>query len=90
VADDYCWGGSTIFSLANQSLFGDTDYTFNVTASSASTALQFEGFSIAGAWLLDDVSVNPSGVGVPDGGSTVCLLGFALLGLTALRRKLIC
>ena len=30
------------------------------------------------------------GVGVPDGGSTVCLLGFGLLGLTALRRKLSC
>jgi hypothetical protein len=28
------------------------------------------------------------GVGVPDGGSTVSLLGFALLGLAALRRKL--
>jgi hypothetical protein len=28
------------------------------------------------------------GAGVPDGGSTVSLLGFALLGLTALRRKL--
>ena len=30
------------------------------------------------------------GVGVPDGGSTVSLLGCALLGLTALRRKLGC
>jgi hypothetical protein len=60
VADDYSWSGSTIFSLANPSLFGYTEYTFNVTASSASTALQFEGFSIAGAWLLDDVSVNPA------------------------------
>ena len=28
------------------------------------------------------------GVGVPDGGTTVSLLGFALLGLAALRRKL--
>jgi hypothetical protein len=28
--------------------------------------------------------------GVPDGGSTVSLLGFALLGLTALRRKFSC
>jgi hypothetical protein len=27
---------------------------------------------------------------VPDGGSTVSLLGFALLGLAALRRKLSC
>jgi len=30
------------------------------------------------------------GAGVPDGGSTVSLLGFALLGLAALRRKLGC
>jgi len=28
--------------------------------------------------------------GIPDGGSTVSLLGFALLGLAALRRKLSC
>ena len=30
------------------------------------------------------------GAGVPDGGSTVSLLGFALVGLAALRRKLGC
>jgi hypothetical protein len=60
VADDYFWSGSTIFSLANPSLFGYTEYTFNVTVSSASAALQFEGFSIAAARLLDDVSVNPA------------------------------
>ena len=30
------------------------------------------------------------GAGVPDGGSTVSLLGCALLGLVALRRKLGC
>jgi hypothetical protein len=30
------------------------------------------------------------GPGVPDGGSTVSLLGVALLGLAALRRKLNC
>jgi hypothetical protein len=30
------------------------------------------------------------GAGVPDGGSTVSLLGFGLLGLAALRRKLSC
>jgi len=30
------------------------------------------------------------GAGVPDGGTTVSLLGFALLGLAALRRKLSC
>jgi hypothetical protein len=30
------------------------------------------------------------GAGVPDGGSTLSLLGFALFGLAALRRKLGC
>jgi hypothetical protein len=30
------------------------------------------------------------GAGVPDGGSTVSLLGFALFGVAALRRKLSC
>jgi protein with PEP-CTERM/exosortase system signal len=29
--------------------------------------------------LFDDVSVTPAGVGVPDAGSTLPLLGFALL-----------
>ena len=29
------------------------------------------------------------GAGVPDGGSTVSLLGFVLLGLAAVRRKLV-
>ncbi len=84
------WGGSTIFSLTNQSSFGYTEYTFTETASTASTALLFNFTTSQGAWHLDDVSVNPAGVGVPDGGTTVSLLGCALLGLVALRRKLGC
>ena len=40
-------------------------------------------------WFVDDVSVTPTGT-VPDGGSTVSLLGCALLGLAAVRRKLGC
>jgi VPDSG-CTERM motif len=40
---------------------------------------------------FDDLEYNLLGPnGVPDGGSTVSLLSFALLGLTALRRKLRC
>ena len=35
-------------------------------------------------------TLHIGGAGVPDGGSTVSLLGCALLGLTALRRKLGC
>jgi hypothetical protein len=72
------WGGSTIFSLTNAMSFGYTEYMFNVTASSATTALQFQEteFGPVGDFLLDDVSVNLAGA-VPDGGSTVSLLSFA-------------
>ena len=82
------WGGSTVFSHVFTSLSGYTEYTFNVTASNASTALRF---SFRGRnQFLDDISVEPAGVGVPDGGSTVSLLGCALLGVAVLRRKLRC
>ena len=61
--------------------------------SSLTTALQFQ-FSdpniTSNTYYLDDISVNPVGVGVPDGGSTVSLLGCALLGVAVLRRKLSC
>ena len=86
------WGGTNLTSLTDVSNFGYTKYTFNVTASTATTALQFR-FSHdfnAGGFLLDDVSVHPAGVGVPDAGSTLPPLGFASLGLVALRRKLRC
>jgi VPDSG-CTERM motif len=83
------WGGSTIFSLQDQSgPMGYTEYTFTETASTASTLLHFGFVEAEGGWFLDDVSVNPAGVGVPDAGSTLPLLGFASLGLVALRRKL--
>ena len=54
------------------------------------TALEFQFSSgtVFAKVFLDDVSINPAGV--PDGGSTVSLLGCALLGVTVLRRKLRC
>ena len=81
------WGGSTIFTEPAQPL-GYTEFTFTETASSASTALQFLGIGSSTNWLLDDVSVEVATV--PDGGTTVSLLGCALIGLAALRRKLGC
>jgi hypothetical protein len=85
------WGGSTIFNYVFPSggSFGYTEYTFNVNALSAATPLQFQFNSIFGnLFYLDDISVTPANV--PDGGSTVALLGFALLGVVVLRRKLCC
>jgi hypothetical protein len=86
------WGGSTVFShLFPLGLHGYTEYTFTVNALSPTTALQFQ-FSnpliTSNTIYLDDVSVNlPS---VPDAGSTLPLLGFVLLGVAVLRRKLRC
>ncbi len=86
------WGGTTLTSLTDASNFGYTEYRFNITALSGTTPLRFQ-FSHdlnAGEFLLDDISVNPAGEGVPDTGSTLPLLSFASLGLIALRRKLRC
>jgi hypothetical protein len=82
------WDGATIFSLTSHPFqFGYTEYMFNVTASTSSTNLSFIfGTDASTAWFLDDVSVNA--VGVPDGGSTVMLLGAALGALGMVRRFL--
>jgi chitinase len=60
--------------------------TLNVEAPSTLTELSFGGFNPQLFDFLDDVSVTA----VPDAGSTLPLLGFASLGLAALRRKLSC
>jgi hypothetical protein len=60
--------------------------TFTLQATGDMTTLEFDGRNQPWFDYLDDVSV----VGVPDGGSTVSLLGCALLGVAVLRRKLRC
>lgn len=70
--------------------FGYTEYTFTVDALSPVTQLQFNFSSIFGnVFYLDDISVTGA-AGVPDGASTVSLLGLALFGVAVLRRKLRC
>ena len=92
VSVNVVWGGTSIFSQSFASSSPYTEHTFTVTTSSAMTALEFQSSIIgppgSAALLLDDVSVTPAGV--PDAGSTLPLLGFASLGLVALRRKLRC
>ena len=60
--------------------------TFTLQATGAFTTLEFDGRNRPWYDYLDDVSV----VGVPDAGSTLPLLSFALLGVAVLRRKLGC
>ena len=82
---DVYWGGALELALTRTSDFDYTEYMFTVTGSqSATTTLEFDTTETSGQFFLDDVSVNS----VPDAGSTLPLLGFASLGLVALRRKL--
>jgi hypothetical protein len=79
------WNGSTFSHVFGAGTQPYTEFTFNVTAANASTDLTFV---LSNHIFLDDISVTP--VGVPDGGSTVSLLSFALLGVAVLRQKLRC
>ena len=80
------WNGASIASATNPGPSGYTQFTFNnLLATGALTSLEFEFRQDPAYFELDDISVN-----VPDGGSTVALLGFALAGLGILRRKLGC
>jgi VPDSG-CTERM motif len=84
------FGGTTIYAhLFN----GSTNYfevSTTATAAGGNTTLSFFGnfVGVGGRVLIDDISVEP--VGVPDAGTTVSLLGCALLGLAAVRRRLGC
>jgi hypothetical protein len=86
---DVTFDNTSIFNHLFSSGFGYTEFTFSVTASNTVTFLEFI-FNNGPGIYLDDISVEPAGVGVPDGGATVSLLGCALLGLAALRRRLGC
>ena len=69
------------------------EYSVDFTATTNNAILSFSGEVERGGHafqLLDDISVEPAGVGVPDGGSTVSLLGCTLFGVAALRRRLSC
>jgi hypothetical protein len=61
-------------------------YSTTVTASAGNNTISLVGTGIQDTYgaIVDDVQLN----GVPDGGMTVALLGCALAGLGALRRKL--
>ena|ERR1700678_1016145 len=68
-----------------------TEISFNAVAAGPSTTLAFYGNNNPAFVGVADVNVTDMGVvthGVPDAGSTIGLLGAALLGLNGLRRKL--
>jgi len=81
------WNGTEILTLTNPNSFGYTHHQFVVTATAASTPIQFSFRNDLSFFELDDVNVSEVR-SVPDGGTTSTLLGMAMLGLAVARRKL--
>jgi len=83
------FGGTTLTSSTNLSAFPYTQFSFNVTATSALTALVFGVGEEHGSFFLDDVSVNPTGVAAVPLPATFPLFatGLGALGLLGWRRK---
>jgi hypothetical protein len=80
------FGGSLVGTvLADLSATGKLDYTVTLQGNSSATLL---GASLT-ADVTDALTGNPIGNAVPDGGSTLTLLGCAMLGLGWLRKRLI-
>ncbi|HUB11098.1 MAG TPA: PEP-CTERM sorting domain-containing protein [Acetobacteraceae bacterium] len=79
------FGGSQLLSLVNAPAFGYTLESYTVQATSSSTALSFEGREQTSWYALDNVDVEAS-AGVPEP-ATLALLGTALTGIGALRRR---
>jgi len=79
------WNGTQVLSLVNEADFGYTEYTFNVTATSSFTTLEFVGREVPSWYDLDNVSVTSA---VPEPTSLLLLgSGLAGIGLAAWRRK---
>jgi hypothetical protein len=80
VPEGYVSGAALSHSMAfNNATFASLGLTPGTYVWSWGTGLPSQNFTLI-----------IGGAGVPDGGSTVSLLGCALLGLAALRRKLGC
>ena len=80
VPDGYVSGAALLSSATwNNATFASLGVTPGTYVWSWGTGLPNQNFTLI-----------IGGAGVPDGGSTVSLLGFGLLGLAALRRKLSC
>ena len=81
------WNGVIIFALDDSPAFSYTLFTFPVTATSASTPLQFGFRHDPSFFLFDDVSVVGAAVAAVPGPSSLLLIGSGLAGLAILWRR---
>jgi hypothetical protein len=81
--------GTPTFPLINVGGFEYTHFSFTAVATDASSQLAIVTQQNPSYWLVDDVSVNAARTNnVPDSASTFGMIGLAMLGLVAVRRRL--
>jgi hypothetical protein len=78
------FGGQTVLSLTNSPLFGFTEYSATIVATSTSSTLSFVGEQAPGYFELDDVSVTQAAPAPVTGGGVLSFAAAA--GLMVLRR----
>jgi len=83
------WDGNAVFSELNSGAFPYQQFSFNVVGTGSDT-IQFLCINDPSFTYVDDVSLTPSSLSVPDSGATVAMLGGAILVLAAMRRRLAC
>lgn len=81
------WGTEEIVNLSNEPAFDYRQYTYELTAQTSSTVLQFGFQNNPGYWRLDDVSLTQRSAPVPDDATTFVLLAVGLVGLSVMRRN---
>lgn len=78
------FGGTTLLSMTNPPAFGYTGYSFDATASSSSTLLQFSGRNDPAYFYLDNISVQSVTGAVPEPSTwAMMLFGLGAIGFVA-------
>jgi len=86
----YQFDSGSIVTVPTTSAFTQSIGSFTAVGTTSVLNFYFETDSGTGTWSIDDVAVSlatPPPSGVPDGGSSMALLGLAMTAVAGLRRK---
>ncbi|MEK0450032.1 MAG: Carbohydrate binding domain [Verrucomicrobiota bacterium] len=83
----YQFNGGPIVTVPTTTTYTQTIGGFTALGSTSVLNFYFETDPGTSAWLIDDVTVTLASSPVPDGGSSIALLGLAMTAAAGFRRK---